>query len=170
MPVEIVLSSQRQSAVNVCVHVRVDVCVRRQCAQLLWNCRHILQLGGRRGRHIQEITTPQGEMPTTKATTEGNNRRQQQKQRRRRRAQNVFYGLFKCLRKQQSEARCDVASDSAVTIVRAFASHCSLFCLLSLTPLSYSHLSLPSLTSLSHSPLPLTLSNSLKTPTPPYCV
>lgn len=104
------------------------------------------------------------------ANNKSNNRRQQQKQRRRRRAQNVFYGLFKCLRKQQSETRCDVASDSAVTIVRAVASHCSLFCLLSLTPLSYSHLSLPSLTSLSHSPLPLTLSNSLKTPTPPYCV
>lgn len=75
------------------------------------------------------------------ANNKSNNRRQPQKQRRRRRAQNVFYGLFKCLRKQQSEARSDVTSDSAVTIVRAFASRCSAR---SLTPLSYSHLSLPS--------------------------
>jgi len=108
IPVEIVLSSQRQSAVS----------VRRQCAQLLWNCRHILQLGAQRDWHIQEITTPPG------AT-----RRQQQRDktttrkatmaatRRRRYAQNVFYGLFKCLRTRRVASR---RAAVAAAIVSAF--------------------------------------------------
>lgn len=44
--------------------------------------------------------------------SERQQQKQRQKQRRRRRAQNVFYGLFKCLRKQRSEADADAAAGS----------------------------------------------------------